>query len=265
MADLKASLEKLAAKFDSVANTPSKTFTENLSSFKLNTRTQASLHNLIGPEATRAGMAGVRTAGKGLEAAGSLFGSANNFANQTIKQSAVGAMGSAGSTMGDIGGKLMGTGNPMAMAAGAFLKVGGAALEAVGKIKEWGDALHEDNRALAQFSGSMAAVMAQDDARRIQLDRSMGEERAASAKNLADGRYRLDAALAPIENAFANLKNKVIGNLERGLAKIIETITGGADPTKPITPGSQQEGHQWLADIDVLTLDIEHRRPQNMR
>lgn len=265
-ANLSQALEKLAGKLDKLGDffaKPAGSLGEQLSQFKLSTRSQVSLHEMFGAGATRAGIQGVRTLGSGITALGGMGLNAANL-DKGMRSSVVGAASGIGGAASDIGGKLMTTGNPYAIAAGATLKLGGAVLQTVGKVKEWGDHLHEQNRIFAEFSASMASVMAADDARRIGLERDQGERRAASAKELSDARYRFDKAMAPLEDAFANLKNNVI-------AKLTGVLADFADGLVKLFPWLEGEKEGKKSDftfggktIEELEREVRDRRPKRM-
>ena len=175
------------------------------------------------------------------------------------------AAGGVGDMASDAGGMMMKSGNPYAIAAGAVLKFGGALAQVPGKIKEWGDHLHEQNRAFSQWSAGMAAVMAADDARRIQLEREQGDRRAASAKDLADARFRLDSSLAPIEDAFANLKNNVVSKLTGALADLTKGLQDLLILLKIIDKDKPPEKGMFPEDLEKRAQSIRDRRPRHMQ
>ena len=244
---------------------------EGLGALKLNTtKGMAQTSSAFGPEMMHA--LKVATPLIGLqEAMTDKHGGLSGVARKTIGSSATEAAGGIGGALGDVGGGLMKTGNPYAMAAGAALKLGGAMLAIPDQIKKWGDALHESNRQFADLSESMASVMAQDDARRIFLEREQGERRAGSAKELADARFRLDSAMAPIEDAFANLKNNVI-------SKFTDVLANAVNHIKKYLPGGEEneddimKKYNWNWTVggknaDSIDSDEEtrRRRPRRMR
>lgn len=201
-----------------------------------------------------------------LQGGGSQLGSqALQKADSGVKSSATGVMGNLASAGGGIGDKMMMTGNPYAMAGGAVLKFAEGIAGAAGKVREWGDHLHEQNRTFAEFSGSMAAVMAQDDARRIWLQREQGERRAQSAKDLAEARFRLDATLAPLEDAFAKLKNQIVANLSDAITNAIKKIDRVGFFDQKDAPATNTMGHLWLEDFAEQQKEIESRRPNRLK
>ena len=205
-----------------------------------------------------------RFGGQALDLGSAGFQKLGEFGEKAGKGGVLDAASGVGGMASDTGGKLMQTGNPYAVAAGAVLKFGGEVAKMPGKLKEWGDHLHEQNRAFAQWSASMAAVIAIDDARRIQLERDQGERRAGTAKELADARFRLDSSLAPIEDAFANLKNSVIAKLTTMLGEVTAGLQNLLillkliDKEKPVATTFPQ-------DLEKKAQDVRDRRPRHMR
>lgn len=238
---------------------------EALSNMNWSTRTQAGLHDLIGAKATRALKGGTKALGAGIQLGGQMLQGAGGAVDRGMKSDALGTLGQVGGGLNSAGDALIKTGNPYGVAAGAVLKFAGTVAQAPAKIKEWADHLHEANQQFAQFSGSMAAVMAQDEARRIQLMRDQGENRAESAKELSDARYRLDAALAPVEDTLAKFKNKVVAKLADAVGAMVETLTGGANAAGKGITENKTQGHQWLTDIDTEIQEINRRRPKRFR
>ena len=263
-------LERLTGKLDklqAIAGGKGVTTAEGLQGLNWTTQIQHQMHQAIGADATREIKAGAGFAGAGLGLLNNLTGGqgVSGVADKAIKSSPMEGLKSVGGAASDVGGKLMATGNPYAVAAGAVMKFSGAIAEIPSQIKEWGDHLHEQNRQFSQYSGSMAAVMATDDARRVQLERLMGDERAASARDLADARFRLDKSMAPIENAFANLKNNVV-------AKLTDVLTGFADGLKKLFPklfkddASESDNYlKFEETAKVMEAEIKARRPRHMR
>ncbi len=95
-------------------------------------------------------------------------------------------------------------------------------LKAADKLKEFSNQLHESNVQFKEFSGSMAAVAARQEARDIVMSMGKGEDRARSAEYLASGKNQLEQATAPIENTMANAQNMIGGVLDRAMAKFLE-------------------------------------------
>lgn len=112
--------------------------------------------------------------------------------------------GMAGKGSGFGGGMMGGT---MGGIFGMTIGIGVELAKLPGKVKEFADRLHEANRAFAQFSPSMAFVMAQSDMRDQFRKMQMGEDIASSAGSLANARGDITDSLAPVDTAFANLSN----------------------------------------------------------
>lgn len=108
-----------------------------------------------------------------------------------------------------------------------FFRLNETLLKTLDRIRSWNDRLHEGNLRFAEFSGSMQAVAREQQARDIQLSVERGERRAASAKEQAEAKSRLDRTLAPIEDAFGILKNRLSALGSNLLAKGIETASLG--------------------------------------
>lgn len=116
-----------------------------------------------------------------------------------------------------------------------------AMLETVDALRDWNESLHKANTKFAEFSGSMAAVEAYQEARTIYYQQDRGEARAASADYQAESKHRLDESLAPLEDAFANMANQVSGSISNALAQQFEQLT--------------QDG-ELVEQIEQLTKDI---------
>lgn len=269
MASLVETMQMLTAKLDklgAIASNKGVTAAEGLKGLNWTTQMQAQMHKAIGADATRGIKAGSELAGSGLGLLNQMTGGQGitGVADKAIKSDAMGGLKSAGGAVSDIGGKLMATGNPYAAAAGGAMKFAGAIAEIPAQIKEWGDHLHEQNRQFSQYSAGMAAVMAVDDARRMQLEKEQGDRRSASARELSDARYRLDAAMAPLEDAFADFKNSIVANL-------MDTLTAFAQGLKDLFPNMDwgqkkpEVTGSFDPDIDKREEEIRKRRPRHMR
>jgi hypothetical protein len=115
-----------------------------------------------------------------------------------------------------------------------LMLLGKAAFDAFGTIRDWTTTLHQANVTFAEYSNSMAQVKAQQEVRQIQLDRERGERRAASAKDLAESRDRLNRAIAPIEDAWAGLMNRLGSMINDSLVPVVQQIANalGIDTEK---------------------------------
>jgi hypothetical protein len=101
----------------------------------------------------------------------------------------------AGAVLGDMPGSAVMTKLPAVL------------VESIDKLRDWNNSLHQANIQFADFSASMASVEAEQQARDIQLKRQQGDNRASSARDLAEAKSKLDRQLAPVEDAWAKLQN----------------------------------------------------------
>ena len=152
-----------------------------------------------------------------------------------------------------------------AVTANPYVQLGLAAVNAVSNIKEWTNNLHESNRGFAEFSGSMAAVIAQSDVRRIQMEQEQGERRARSAQELAEARDRLDRQTAPIEDWWANLKNRLGANFNANMANLLQKFGPEMQDEEDVDEKVQGMGHLWMRSIVDEERQIQARRPQRLQ
>ncbi len=82
-------------------------------------------------------------------------------------------------------------------------------------IEDWGDALLDSKRGLAEFSGTLAQIYAQADVREIRRGMETGHAISSSTASLADARQDLKDSLAPLQNAVTNVSNVVVEKLTR--------------------------------------------------
>lgn len=113
------------------------------------------------------------------------------------------------------------TGMPLVEYFGKLINIIGST---VGWIRDWGEGLHKANLQFAEFSAGMAGVKARQELRDIILSQERGERRAGSAEQLAQAKNRLDRQLAPIEDAFANVMNKLGATVFRSLSIMIDHL-----------------------------------------
>lgn len=135
--------------------------------------------------------------------------------------------------MAELGGPAMA---PVAM----FAKLGTALSDSVEKLRTWNDSLLASHMEFSKFSGAMAMVAAETERRRILFEKDRGDRRADSARNLSESRDRLERNLAPIEDAWANIKSDFLAEINNGISKIIEAIWGAAE-TKEEGPDMDME------------------------
>lgn len=95
--------------------------------------------------------------------------------------------------------------------AGPIVAVGIELAKVPGRVKEFVEGLHSANKALAQFSPTMAQIMAKSDVADFMRNMRKGEMVAESAGRLAETRGRLNEAMLPAETGMQNLWNS-LGN-----------------------------------------------------
>lgn len=86
------------------------------------------------------------------------------------------------------------------------------------KIKDFGDALIENRRALLDYNGSIAETVARLDANRIQRNIQLASGTAQSSRYQSEAHDRLESALLPTITAITNATNRIIGALEHVMA-----------------------------------------------
>lgn len=161
-----------------------------------------------------------------------------------------GGADTASGVMGQIGeaGKMLTSlgiaGGPATAAIGMF---GAAVFGSIGKLQEWGEALHSSNMQFAEFSASMSNVMVGQQQRDIRYSQERGEARAGSAEVLAEGMSELRDAMAPLSDGLANLKNELVGGLSKLAAGLIRAISG-RDRGEGDERGMQSVG-AWMQEI----------------
>lgn len=208
------------------------------------------LRNLRGGKVNQGGLgAGVA------QELGSVAGGIQRFNQSNLGGAGVANLvGGVKSGLGAIGG---------AIGANPWVMLGKETIGLVERFREWGSSLHETNREFAEFSGSMARVIALSDVRNIQLKREQGERRAESAEHLAEARDRLNRALAPIEDKVANFWNKFWSLPARDLANL---LGAPEEEAKPTAGGNREsQGHLWLYDIVEEDKMIQERRAKRLR
>lgn len=136
----------------------------------------------------------------------------------------------------------------------AMGKLGEVTFGAVGKLQDWTKSLHDANMQFAEFSGSMAAVQAAQEARDIQLSHERGERRAKSAEYLAEGKSNLSENLAPIKDLVGNVTNYIGGALSNLGAVIISPITAiskllQGEFTKKGTDSEPVSAADWMQQL----------------
>lgn len=182
-----------------------------------------------------------------------------NFATGIAGQQS--SFGAAGQAMGGLGDKLMGTGNPYAVAAGAALKLAGALTESIDTLRGWGRSLEQTNLDFARFSGSMAIVQSQFQQREFFIKMGQGEARADSAERLATAIADLDQTLAPMEDLWANFKNDFAAQCLGLLKNIYDAIPDKLKPAEPNSDVLNKAAAAWNKQMHEQVDTYWKRRP----
>ena len=158
--------------------------------------------------------------GSGLQQMGMGFGATKNnkdgnMVAKTGSEQGQDIFKGIGSIMGAVGG-------PVGQVGMLFAKLAEKTLVAVDFMQKYADSLHKVNMQFAEFSGSMAAVKAQQEVRDMQLSQERGERRANSAEYLAKGKSELARSTSQGEDFMGRLNNYGGGILAR-LGTIINT------------------------------------------
>lgn len=99
-----------------------------------------------------------------------------------------------------------------------------ALVKSISTLRRWNDAIHESNMRFAQFSASMSMVQARAEMRRIYLEQERGERRAGTAEYHEQGKIQIDRRMALWEDTFANVKNIVVGTLDRVIDILLDMM-----------------------------------------
>ena len=174
--------------------------------------------------------AGARTVGTAASGAGVAAAGAAGAASAGGAEVATGAAAAAagGGVVAALASNPVGWAVALAAAAVAATV---AILAMPSAVASFTDSLLESNRALAEVSGSMAAVMAKSDFRNILRDIQRGERLAPSANALADALGDLKDSTLDLEVTFM----KIVNSLGVTMAGFAETIAG-AIKMIPLTP-----------------------------
>lgn len=245
MSGLAAAFSKLSGQLASVA--PSKA-----------SQMRSLLNKGLSKSSIRGHFATQRIAG-GLGAAEGAFGAVGNTISQRSPFAA------AGGALSGAGDKLMMTGNPYAVAAGAVLKFTGELVGSVDKLHKWGAELEAGNFQFAEFSASMAQVQANRQIQQYGLAMEHGEARADSAGKLSDAMTKLEQNTAPLEDLWANFQNGFgaeiidkVADAVAGINQIVEYFWG---------PLGKKAGDEEAITMNDLLLQIERdeKEAQNGR
>jgi hypothetical protein len=153
-----------------------------------------------------------------------------------------GAVGAGGGVAGALGGAAGGAAaagvgagiaalgsNPVGWAialVGAAALVTAAFVALPSATTKFVDSLIEGNRALAEVSGSMAAVLAMNDVNNIRRDMRRGDMLSPSVKDLASANARLKDSTLALETGFGTLTNKLSESVARIVNIPFETKAG---------------------------------------
>lgn len=133
--------------------------------------------------------------------------------------------------------------------------------DAVTAVVKWSDSVHDSNQEFAQFSGSMAGVMAQSRARDILLSQERGERRAAAAESLEQARFQRQQSQSAVADAFHNkILAPALEKSERMLNSDLERIAKlfGIDLKNEDMEGQSFE--EWGASINDPTFFATYER-----
>lgn len=127
----------------------------------------------------------------------------------------------AGGVLAGLGGTLSASNIPGLSQVGRFAQVLG---ESVEKLRRWNDQLLQGNLRLAEFSGAMAVVAAEQRIADVRLGRQRGDRRASIAREQARSRQELEKTLAPVEDAWAAIQGRVSSLLNRELTNVLKML-----------------------------------------
>jgi hypothetical protein len=110
---------------------------------------------------------------------------------------------------------------------GGFAKAVG---ESVEKLRRWNDQLVDSHFRFSEFSGAMAQVQAESEARNARLSQERGDRRAPAARRLTEERDRFERNMAPIEDAISGIWSDAETFFTALANTVIESLTGRNDP-----------------------------------
>lgn len=114
----------------------------------------------------------------------------------------------------------------------AVVQFGAVMVGAIGTVQAWNQSLRAADMQFAEFSASMANVMARQEVRDIQYATARGEARAESAERREESVNRLREAFAPGGDALANTTNNllaVIANILTPVAEVMSEVLKAID------------------------------------
>lgn len=134
------------------------------------------------------------------------------------------------------------------------------------KAQDFAERLHDANMEFSRFSGAMARVNAEQQARDILLSQKRGENLASSAAYNAEGKSELSGQMARIQDPFTRIRNYLSGAETRFLAKLTIPLAKIGDKVNDILDyleGSDKDkdravtAPEWLAD-ETKTAWVQH-------
>jgi hypothetical protein len=111
---------------------------------------------------------------------------------------------------------------PLGKLANASAKFSATLVESVDRLRDFNNQLFQSDMQFAEFSAAMAGVQIENEVRNAFLSAERGERRAESARFLAEGRFGLEQQMARFEDPFARIKDRLIGTLDRAIARGID-------------------------------------------
>jgi hypothetical protein len=116
-------------------------------------------------------------------------------------------------------------GGPVGIGVAAAVGIAAAIAASPFIITEFNKSLIEGQRAVAEFSGSMAQIVAQHDVFTILQQNRLGEARSDSYQALEDSFEDLSEALEPLTTAFVNLGASLLSNLTELVSILVRLYT----------------------------------------
>jgi hypothetical protein len=108
-------------------------------------------------------------------------------------------------------------------------------------LRRWNDRLFEGNVRFAEFSSAMTQVEVEQELRAMDVSRQRGDAQAATAKEQAEAKARLDKALQPFETWWANFTNRASAKTSDYLSGVINSM-GWGDEDDPEAQAAHKQG-----------------------
>lgn len=172
--------------------------------------------------------------------------------NMGMSGLAKGAMGGGWGAAGGAGGSLSMMGK-VGLVGGVITELAKLPFHLI----KFADGLHQANKAFADVSPSMAAVMAVSDMRDMMREMRQGEQLSGGAKRLADARGQYRDQVAPLETWWQKTKNEFGERHFRGMARILEWTGLGKKAEEQLNK-DEKGGNKidlndptgWITEID---------------